>query len=182
MINLRIDDELNKKLMDETRERKNTNVKHNKMFVKMFMKKIGVSDVQCSDYDIYISRDGYHTVHLDISAEIYLYLDINFIAISGSNHSVILYSKEISYSNDFINTNISGDQNILNDKPKSKLLFDYFMNDGHIKIQPIIRDLYNLIFSTDYMQNLPKAYTFLLCCPKKIPKGVDKIIAKKILF
>jgi len=178
------DEEMDKKLSEEKGERKNTNIEHKKMFAKMFMKKIGVSDVQCSDFDIHESR-GYYIVRFDISAEIKFYLDIRFIVVSGPydwNCSIALYSKEIGYYIDFGNTNISGDQNILNDKPKSKLIFDYFVNKGHNKIKPIIRDLYPFIFATDYMQNLPKAYTFLLCCPKKIPKGVDKIIAKKILF
>lgn len=178
------DEEMDKKLSEEKRERKNTNIEHKKMFAKMFMKKIGVSDVQCSDFDIHESR-GYYIIQFDISAEIKFYLDIRFIVVPrfpDRNCSVALHSKGIGYYNDFGNTNISGDQNIINDKPKSKLIFDYFMNDGHNKIKPIIRDLYPFIFATDYMQNLPKAYTFLLCCPGTIPKGVDKIIARKILF
>jgi hypothetical protein len=176
------DEEMDKKLSEEKRERKNTNIEHKKMFAKMFMKKIGVSDVQCSDFDIHESR-GYYIVRFDISAEIKFYLDIRFIVIPRFldwNCSIALYSKEIGYYIDFGNTNIRGDQNILNGK--SKYIFDYFMNEGRNKIKPIIRDLYPLIFATDYIQNLPKAYTFLLCCPGIIPKGVDKIIAKKILF
>jgi hypothetical protein len=186
------DEEMDKKLSEEKRERKNTNIEHKKMFVKMFMKKIGLGDVPCSELYIDIDISGsYYLVNFIVIAEIEFNLYIR-IPVNSENpknqypnyYHMSLHStnNKVSFFIDFGNTNISGDQNILNDKPKSKYIFDYFVNDGHNKIQSIIRELYPFIFATDYMQNLPKAYTFLLCCPGIIPKGVDKIIAKKILF
>ena len=180
------DEEMDKKLSEEKRERKNTNIEHKKMFAKMFMKKIGLGDVQCSELDIDISK-SYYVINFTVIAEIEFDLFIRIPVNSGNQYAnyynMSLHStNNVSFYNDFGIISIIGDQGILNDKQKSKYLFDYFENDGHKKIKPIIRDLYPFIFATDYMQNLPKAYTFLLCCPGIIPKGVDKIIAKKILF
>lgn len=47
-----------------------------------------------------------------------------------------------------------------------------------------LRKIYNLLYTTHYIRYLPLAYTFLLCnyTTNTFPKGVDKIIAHKILF
>jgi len=174
-----------RQIEEEANIRKKLNIEHNKMFAKMFMKKIGVRDVQFSDLDIHII-EKYYIVKFSIIAEINFDLHISVFVNGSYNHhayTVYLCSDNLSYSLDrgFINTR--GDKDILNDKPKSKLLYEYIANDNNSEIiKQIIRDLYNLIYLTDYKQNLPKAYTFLLCCPGTIPKGVDKIITKKILF
>ena len=157
----------------------------NKMFVKMFMKKIGMGETQCSNFNNYVFHNHYY-VRFDIHAEIHFSLNICILVnphISSVFDGVYLHSKDnITYNQRLGHTNIYGNRSILDDKPKSKYIFDYFASDKRETIKPIIRDLYPFIFTTDYMQNLPKAYTFLLCCPGNIPKGVDKIIAKKILF
>jgi len=40
------------------------------------------------------------------------------------------------------------------------------------------------MFDTDYINNLPKAYTFLLCnkTKKQFPRDISKLIIKKLLF
>ncbi len=164
-------------------ERKKEKIGHKTLFVKMFMKKIGASDAKCSNFDIfthYIAEKGYYYVQFDIQTEIYFCLKIHVPIDPQYDIYVCLESKDdLRYNRYF---GIMGKQSILDGKPKSKYLFDYFASEKFETIKQIIRDLYPFIFATNYVQNLPKAYTFLLCCPGTIPKGVDKIIARKILF
>jgi len=178
------DDDIRKSILKEIEERKKENIEHKKMFVKMFMKEIGV-DSDYSDVDIYISEHNY--TKYNVSITLHAELDIQFgymFAIShvDSFYALTLITKNVNYINISHGTQTNGDISILDDKPKSKYIFDYVMKDGDKKMRLIIHDLYTLIFTTDYLQNLPKAYTFLLCCPGIIPKNVDKIIANKILF
>lgn len=170
----------------EIEESMKENIEHNKMIVKMFLKKIG-TDVDYSDVIIYITKAAIQMYN--ICFVLHAELDIKFIYIFAKqtearyeNLYTLTLIEGIIYNEISTMKNIHGDITFLDDKPKSKYIFDYVMDGGDKKMRPIFRDLYNLLFLTDYMQNLPKAYTFLLCCPGTIPKGVDKIIAKKILF
>ncbi len=64
-------------------------------------------------------------------------------------------------------------------------IYKYYKNPENLKnfFDKLIR-IKKLCENTNYLDNLPKAYTFILCSPfpTSLPRDITKIIIKKILF
>ncbi len=118
------------------------------------------------------TRD-YYSVMIEFSLSSGNFIDV-IIKCSTKLGNKTVYHK---YVNNFIHNKIG-----LIEDENMKQITQYFMNcDDFIKF--VIKK-YNRLYKTQYYNNLPKAYTFLLSNSKNkiFPKEIAKLIAKKLLF
>lgn len=146
---------------------------------KLFNKEYGI-DINFVDYNIDVNYFyGYEILfHVQFGDT-----DFSIRFSRGFNHLYLCKWKMGTPAKD-LDYNDDNDYEYISSFPVIDALYQNFNEDKISELLKKFDKIYKLCYTTNYLNNLPKTYTFLLCNKKSntFCRDITKIIATKILF